>query len=139
NTIERIASTRAIDLWVLFPLGMGVNRLLKKAGDIPPAWRTRLDRLFGTGDWFAEFYSAQKSPSLYDDPEDRVVKASTEVIGGYFNRRLQERFAAVAERAAVLRNSRNSPLYLLCFAASNEKGARTAVKIANDLLREAAV
>jgi three-Cys-motif partner protein len=30
-TIEAIASTKAIDLWLLFPLGMAVNRLLTKS------------------------------------------------------------------------------------------------------------
>jgi three-Cys-motif partner protein len=35
-TIEAVAGTKAIDLWLLFPLGIGVNRLLKKSGDIPP-------------------------------------------------------------------------------------------------------
>lgn len=32
-TLKAIASTQAIDLWLLFPLGIGVNRLLKKSGD----------------------------------------------------------------------------------------------------------
>jgi hypothetical protein len=35
TTVEAIARTKAIDLWVLFPLGIGVNRLLTKSGDIP--------------------------------------------------------------------------------------------------------
>jgi len=30
KTIEAIAATKAIDLWLLFPLGIGVNRLLTK-------------------------------------------------------------------------------------------------------------
>src|ERR1017187_3105193 len=33
KTIEAIAATKAIDLWVLFPLG-GVNRMLTQSGDI---------------------------------------------------------------------------------------------------------
>lgn len=39
RTIEAVATTKAIDLWLLFPLGIGVNRLLTKSGDIPDAWR----------------------------------------------------------------------------------------------------
>ncbi|MEW6074198.1 MAG: hypothetical protein AB1726_16580 [Planctomycetota bacterium] len=38
-TIEAVAQTKAIDLWVLFPLGVGVNRLLTKSGEIPESWR----------------------------------------------------------------------------------------------------
>lgn len=48
KTIEAVAKTKAIDLWVLFPLGIGVNRLLTKSGDIPASWRQRLDLLLGT-------------------------------------------------------------------------------------------
>jgi len=35
QTIEAIAKTKAIDMWLLFPLGIGVNRLLTRSGDIP--------------------------------------------------------------------------------------------------------
>ncbi len=33
KTIEAVAATKAIDLWLLFPLGVGVNRLLTRSGD----------------------------------------------------------------------------------------------------------
>lgn len=35
DTIVAVAQTRAIDLWLLFPLGVGVNRLVTRSGDIP--------------------------------------------------------------------------------------------------------
>ncbi|MBI4484649.1 MAG: three-Cys-motif partner protein TcmP [Acidobacteria bacterium] len=40
-TIEAVARTKAIDMWLLFPVGIGVNRLLKRDADIPQAWRDR--------------------------------------------------------------------------------------------------
>jgi hypothetical protein len=67
---------------------------------------------------------------------ERVVKASTETIGRYFNNRLKSIFAAVADEPKVLRNSANSPLYLLCFAAGNSRGAPIALRIANHLLKK---
>lgn len=136
TTIEAVAQTQAIDLWLLFPLGIGVNRLLTKSGDIPPSWRLRLDRLLGTEDWYDEFYEVVTSPTLFGTQEDRVAKASMETIGRYFNDRLKTVFPGVAEEPGLLRNSRNNPLYLLCFAAANERGAPTALRIANHLLRE---
>jgi three-Cys-motif partner protein len=36
STIEAVARTKAIDMWLLFPVGIGVNRLLKRDADIPP-------------------------------------------------------------------------------------------------------
>ena len=62
KTIEAIAGTKAIDLWVLFPLGIGVNRLLTKSGEIPESWRRRLSLLLGTEDWYEEFYRFEMPP-----------------------------------------------------------------------------
>jgi three-Cys-motif partner protein len=136
SSIEAIASTKAIDLWVLFPLGIGVNRLLTRSGQIPASWRHRLDVLLGTPAWFDAFYSFEAKPQgLFDEePQERLVKASVETIGHYFNERLRSVFAKVADTPRVLRNSKGSPLYLLCFAASNEAGATIAVRIADALL-----
>jgi hypothetical protein len=61
-------------------------------------------------------------------------KASTETIGKYFVDRLRTVFTAVADAPLVLTNSRGCPLYLLCFAAGNPRGAPIALKIANHLL-----
>jgi hypothetical protein len=44
--------TRAIELWLLFPLGTVVSRLLTRSGKIPESWRHRLDLLLGTPDWY---------------------------------------------------------------------------------------
>jgi hypothetical protein len=33
------------------------------------------------------------------------------------------------------RNSKDVPIFLLCFAAGNQKGAKTAVNIANEILK----
>lgn len=137
TTIEAIARTQAIDLWLLFPLGIGVNRLLTKSGEIPESWRRCLNKLLGTEDWYEEFYRVESEPTLFG-PADRVVKATTATIGRYFNERLKGVFAGVATEPGVLRNSRNNPLYLLCFAVGNP-GARAkeiALRIANHLLKE---
>jgi three-Cys-motif partner protein len=135
STIEAVARTAAIDMWLLFPLGIGVNRLLKRDADIPAAWRDRLTALLGTADWFDEFYGTETTTDLFGERHTRTVKkASTETIGKYFVDRLKTVFPAVADRPRILSNSRGSPLYLLCFAAGNRKGAPIALKIANHLL-----
>jgi len=138
ETLVAVAETRAIDLWLLFPLGIGVNRLLIRSGEIPDSWRRRLDLLLGTTEWYDEFYRiAEGQDTLFELPqEEKIVKASMQAIGGFFVRRLQTIFPGVAEEPGVLRNSSNNPLYLLCFAAANEKGAETALRIARHLLRD---
>ena len=135
KTIEAVASTKAIDLWLLFPLGIGVNRLLTRSGTIPESWQRRLDLLLGTQDWYDEFYKVEPEAMLFGE-SDRVVKATMQTIGRYFNKRLKGIFAGVAEEPVVLRNSANNPLYLLCFAAGNERGKSIALRIANHLVKE---
>ena len=136
TTIEAIAKTKAIDLWLLFPLGIGVNRLLTKSGEIPKSWRRRLDLLLGTTDWYDDFYKVETMPTLFGDDNERIVKATMETMGRYFTNRLKGIFPGVAEEPGVLRNSANNPLYLLCFAVGNEPGKKIALKIAQHLLKE---
>jgi three-Cys-motif partner protein len=135
KTIKAIAKTKAIDLWLLFPLGVAVNRLLRRDGQIDQKLRARLDELFGTTDWFDSFYQTKTSSGLFGE-ETRLEKvADLEQIGKYFVERLRTVFTKVADNPLPLYNSRNNPLYLLCFAAGNPKGAPTAVKIAEHILR----
>ena len=136
KTIEAIAATKAIDLWLLFPLGIGVNRLLTRSGDIPQSWRRRLNLLLGNEEWYEEFYGIETTPTLFGGKEERVVKATMDTVGRYFNSRLREIFAGVVEEPGVLRNSANNPLYLLCFAVGNKRGKDIAVRIAEHLLKE---
>jgi three-Cys-motif partner protein len=135
TTIEAVAGTKAIDLWLLFPLG-AVNRLLTRTGAIPESWRRRLNLLLGTEAWYEEFYSAESRRDLFGQNETTVVKARTNVIGRYFNERLAEIFAGVAPKPMLLLNSTRSPLYLLCFAVGNPSGKDVALRIANALLRQ---
>lgn len=136
RTVEAIARTKAIDMWYLFPLGVGVNRLLKKEGDIPPGWQKRLDDIFGEPDWRDRFYDRAEKFDLFG-PLERVVKTGDfNEIESYIIRRLKQTFAGVADKPLSLYNSRNNPLYLLCFAAGNERGAPIAVKIASHILKE---
>jgi three-Cys-motif partner protein len=134
-TIEAIAGTQAIDLWLLFPLGIGVNRLVTRSGSIPESWQVRLNLLLGTGEWYEEFYRIESESTLFGSDTERVVKASVDVIGRYFLDRLESVFAGVADNPAVLRNSTRNPLYLLCFAVANPRGKATALKIAQHILK----
>jgi three-Cys-motif partner protein len=136
ETIEAIAGTEAIDLWLLFPLGVGVNRLLTRSGTIPEPWKRRLDVLLGTSAWHDDLYQVEATPTLFGGEEERTVKVSTETIGRYFNRRLGSIFAGCAPEPGVLRNSKNNPLYLLCFAVGNARGKDIALRIANHLLKD---
>lgn len=134
KTIELIADTEAIDLWLLFPIGT-VNRLLKRNGEIRQPMRKKLNLFFGDDGWFEVFYKLAHQNSLFGEEGqwEKTGNIFTE-IERYFMKRLDVIFADVATNPLSLRNSKNVPLYLLCFAAGNPRGAPTAVKIAQDIL-----
>ena len=143
QTIEAIAKTEAIDLWILFPLGVAVNRLLKRDGVIRAGRKKRLDAIFGDSQWFEAFYRKDENPDLFSFVESETDEehvswkkiANFKSIGEYYNERLASVFPKVAANPLPLVSSNNNPLYLLCFAAANPRAASTAVKIAEHILR----
>jgi three-Cys-motif partner protein len=135
DTLKAIAKTQAIDLWILFPSGVAVNRLLRRDAQISESWQRRLDEFFGTPEWRSAFYQTKPEQSLFG-VEAKIEKvADFDSIAEFFVGRLKLIFPGVAKNPLTLRNSASTPLYLLCFAAGNERGANTAVKIAQDILK----
>ena len=134
-TIEAIARTKAIDLWVLFPFAIGAGRMMPK--DSPPdsLWARRLTGIFGTEEWQSRFYGASRSADLFGGAGSIVRIAGVDDILRYFIERLRSVFAGVVEQPMILENSKRSPMYALCFAAGNPRGAPTAVRIAGYLTR----
>lgn len=135
ETMTAIAKTKAIDLWILFPLGIAVNRLLRRDAKISEGWQRRLDQFFGTPAWREAFYVTKTELSLFGLEEKTEKVADFTEIARFFVERLETIFPGVARNPLALHNSANTPLYLLCFAAGNERGAKTAVKIAQDILK----
>jgi three-Cys-motif partner protein len=131
-----IANTQAIDLWILFPIGT-VNRLLNRNGQIREGRKRRLDLLFGEQSWFDTIYEKSETNSLFEDETLARYHKTADPFGAitnYFIERLKSIFPAVAENPLIIRNSSNSPIFLLCFAAGNPNGAPIAVRIAKHIL-----
>jgi three-Cys-motif partner protein len=130
--VETLAATKAVDLWYLFPLP---TRLLTLDGKMEESWENRLDLFFGTNEWRTRFYQVNTTPDLFGDRETVERTATLERIEAFIHERLAGCFVKVA-KGLILWNSRSSPLYLLCFAAANEKGAPTALRIAQHILSQ---
>jgi three-Cys-motif partner protein len=136
RVIQALAATKAVDLWILFPYS-AINRLLTSKRKPPKAWADRLTSVFGTTSWEQTFYTSTRWQSLLDPkkPVEIIHKtADYKDITDFFVARLRGEFAAVAE-PGFLRNSRGL-LFVLFFAAGNERGADAGLKIANHLLRK---
>jgi three-Cys-motif partner protein len=146
STIEALSKAR-IDLWLLFPIGQAVNRVLTRQDLPPPAWESKLNRFFGTTDWQDAFYRSQDEldrssgqMSLWNleggdappaNTEAKIKVANFASIERFFVQRLRDLFQAVPD-PLTLHNSQNVPLYLLCFASHN---AGPALNIAKHVLK----
>lgn len=141
STLQSIAHTKGIDLWILLPVGSAINRMLPRQGLPDDAWARSLTRIFGTEDWIDAFYRPRSEvrpglPGVLDDTEMGFEKvASFRGIGEFFVHRLKQEFAGVSDDFLMLYNSRKNPIFMLFFAAANKRGADPAVRIASYILR----
>jgi three-Cys-motif partner protein len=120
DTLVAIAQTKALDVWVLFPSGMGLNRLLTKSGDIPQEWQEALDRSLGTKEWRTAFYRSEEAADLFEGPHSKTVKdADAMKLEKFYLNQLRKIFPTVMSNCIRLTNSKDQTMYLLCFACAN--------------------
>jgi three-Cys-motif partner protein len=122
----------SVDVWILVPTGMGVNRLLKKDSNISDAWVSRLEVFLGMDkkEILNYFYKQTVSHTLFGEEtivskENKAIEKSAVLYG----ERLASLFNFVSE-PYILKNKSKSVMFHF-FMASNNK---TAVKIANEII-----
>ena len=131
-TLEVVAKTEAY----LFPL-QALQRLLRKDGLMDSTWVECIDRLLGNNEWQSRFY--MEDPQLnFFETTDMVKKINTDGLKEYVIQRLQQIFPAVALKPRIFRNTKQSPVFLSCFAVANKSKAaqQLALKIADHILKE---
>ncbi len=130
QTLQKLS----VDVWVLVPTGMGVNRLLKKDSDISNAWVSKLEVFLGMSreDILKYFYKETVKHTLFGE-ETRTSKEekAIEKSAILYQERLSELFKFVSE-PYILKNKANSVMFHF-FMASNNKNA---VKIANQIVKK---
>lgn len=130
DTIAALGKTGAIEVFVNFPVGMAIQRLLPRSGQFTTKQRTKLDSYFGTDEWYELLYSSEQdllgdNITKAKDSGDRLVK--------WYRQRLKEVFGYVTT-AREIQDTRGRPLYYLIFAGPNKTG----VRIANKVLKQGA-
>jgi three-Cys-motif partner protein len=128
QTIEALAGTKAIEIFLNFPVGMAIQRLLLRQPDkFTEAQRRRLDDYFGSPNWMDALYRRRRT-LFGDEAQDKIDESGIALLNWYRGR-LRKIFAHVS-KAALIRNTRGGHLYYLLLASQN----RTGVKIADDIL-----
>ncbi len=125
STIERLAATGGTEVFINFALGMAIQRLLVRSGDINPSWRSALNTFFGSPDWYSQ---------VYDEIDDllgrRTLKFTDSGIRllNWYRSRLKAAFGHVSS-ARLVKNTRGGHLYYLIWAGPHAMGLKGAQHI----------
>lgn len=125
---------RGVDLWILVPTGIGVNRLLKRTGQISETWLNKLETFLGLSrdEILTYFYQTKTVQTLFGE-ETNIAKEkqAIEKAGALYKKRLNEIFSYVSEPFA-LKNSTGSIMYHFMMATNN----KAALNVANDVIKK---
>ncbi len=121
-TIMALAATRQVEVFINFPMGMAIQRLLPRTGRFTNRRRAKLDEYFGSPEWFDEAYA--RDPGLLGAMVRKRGDAAERLVEWYRGR-LKAAFGHVST-ARLITNSKGGHLYHLIFAGPNATGARIA-------------
>lgn len=139
DTIEKIASTKKVDLWYLVPVD-GMSRQIKDDGSFLPG-AAKIDELWGSTAWRTKAVrQADVSNDLFGGVDERLEKiAKAKQFSEMFRDHLRDAFAGgVATSYLPLGRGRRHDFSLM-FACANPSPAasQAAMRIANHILRTA--
>jgi three-Cys-motif partner protein len=126
KTLVGLGRTKAVEIFLNFPVGMAIQRLLPRSGQFNERQRRKLDDYFGDPGWFDVVYP--ESSELFGQRRRKAADAGERLVNWY-RERLRTAFGYVS-KAYLVRNSKGGHLYFLIFAGPNRTGA----KIANYIL-----
>lgn len=128
----------SVDLWILVPTGVIINRLLERKVDKEKglAHAEKLKTFFGmTEEQIRNFFYTEKQvQTLFGEEELVITKAENSIrrIAQLYVERLKDVFRYVTEDPMVLYNNHNVPIFHLIFASKN----KTAIKIAQEIINK---
>ena len=135
KTIEAIACTNAIDLWYLFPAGLGVHRQIGNDAKIHASHETSLDEMLGNQDWRRDFIEEQDGADLFGERKEFAKTATPRSITLFMIKRMGQVFKGGVLDEWLRLGSRGIHMYSLLFAWANpSEKAKLAGKLAKAVL-----
>lgn len=129
ETIELFQNKR-IDLWILLPSGVIINRFLNKKGDI--LYKERLEKYFGLriSELQQIFYATKSENTLFGEISKlEKIDNSIKKIAEIYVSKLGKIFKEVTKKPLELKNSKNVTIYHFVFASNNSKALKIAEQI----------
>ena len=132
ETVEAIAATKALDLWYLFPAGLGVFRQIGRNGKVDPTHEPSITRLFGTEEWKSAFLTPSDQADLFGNPVNPEKTVTPESAAEFMMTRLSSVFQGGVMDQMIPLGKHSYASYYLLFAWGNpsEKATRLANKLA---------
>jgi three-Cys-motif partner protein len=123
RTLEILGRTKKFEVIINFPLGMAINRLITRSGDIPTNWRSGLNACFGGSDWEGLVYA--ETTDLFGGTTRHKVDDAAQRLLAHYRNRLEALFGCAA-KPSVVRNSRGMPIYYMLWAGPHPLGLKIA-------------
>lgn len=120
----------SIDLWILVPSGVIINRLLERDGSLKHI--EKLKQYFGLPKEEIEnrFYIKKIDKTLFGEVEKKEkVKEPIKKIAALYVERLNTLFRYVTPEPLVMTNTRGVPIFHFVFASNNKNAMRIAQQI----------
>lgn len=131
KTLEDLSKPGTIEVIINLPIGTAIQRLLPSNGDFSTSDAERLNRYFGTPEWFDVAY--ERRADMFGNTVAKHADAGQR-LAAWYRDRLKGVFGQ-ASRARLIRNHKGGHLYYLIWAGRNETGR----KIATDILKQGEV
>lgn len=126
ETLQKIAGTKALDVWYLFPLSGVCRQAARDFDKVDESKAAALDSVLGTTAWRTEFYQLSTQDSLIEGSQKTVRFAESHQIASYVHTRLTNLFQGWVSPPIFLPES-GAPIFALYFAVANPADA--AVKL----------
>jgi three-Cys-motif partner protein len=138
TTLELVASTKALDVWYLFPLSAIYRQAANDFDKIDQGKLAALDAVLGTQTWRQAFYKADGQNSLIGGGERMIRVVDPEEIATFVQKRLAQVFTGWVSEPLFLRSSKGAPLFALFCCISNpaEKAVVLSRRMANHILNK---
>lgn len=136
TTLVALAKTKVVDLWYLFPAGLGVARQISNTGKVHYTHAESLNQLLGTSDWETSFVSQIQEESLFGPLIVAKKEVTPDTITKFMIERMKNEFLGGVLDTWLPLGSRRIHMYSLVFAWANPSPkAKLAGKLAEAVLR----
>lgn len=138
TTLQRIASTKALDVWYLFPLSATYRQAATDFDKVDAAKAKALDDVLGTQEWREHFYQPDGQNGLLGETESKVRTYGSTDIADYVKHRLAQVFEGWVSEPLYLRSSKGPALFALfcCISNPSPPAVALAKRIAKHILEK---